>query len=261
MPRRPHQRRRGARSFSAPAPASVPPSWSTPTAASSRRSTLFSTLARAGLFIPRVDTLAASPRGWIRGAQPSSQPPPVLIIVARQLRMEDVEEHRFYLPGAAEPHFQVHERRVARFEVAERIGGGSDLVGLRSKPPFIGGTSEGKRSVHFLLSTQKRGAARAAPKLEAALGLGGLGGAAYCKRIGTSAWARRSVRGGLTSTYILFTLAAMVENVIKTAGSTWQSRPSRRRLLRLALFRANSRVASRSGRGGGGLTPKLRLRA
>jgi hypothetical protein len=74
--------------------------------------------------------------------------------------------------GAAEPHFQVHERRVARFEVAERIGGGGDLVGLRSKPPFIGGTSEGKRSVHFLLSTQKRGAARAAPKLEAARGLG-----------------------------------------------------------------------------------------
>ena len=142
--------------------------------------------------------------------------------------MEDVEEHRFYLPGAAEPHFQVHERRVARFEVAERIGGGGDLVGLRSKPPFIGGTSEGKRSVHFLLSTQKRGAARAAPKLKAARGLGGLGGAAYCKRIGTSAWARRSVRGGLTSTYILFTLAAMVENVIKTAGPTWQSRPSRR---------------------------------
>jgi hypothetical protein len=50
--------------------------------------------------------------------------------------MEDVEEHRFYLPGAAEPHFQVHERRVARFEVAERIGGGGDLVGLRSKPPL-----------------------------------------------------------------------------------------------------------------------------
>ena len=70
--------------------------------------------------------------------------------------MEDVEEHRFYLPGAAEPHFQVHERRVARFKVAERIGGGGDLVGLRSKPPFLGGTSEGKRSVHFLLSTQKR---------------------------------------------------------------------------------------------------------
>jgi hypothetical protein len=59
----------------------------------------------------------------------------------------------FISRGAAQPHFQVHERRVARFEVAERIGGGGDLVGLRSKPPFIGGTSEGKRSVHFLLST------------------------------------------------------------------------------------------------------------
>ena len=75
------------------------------------------------------------------GAKPSSQPPPVLIIVARQLRMEDVEEHRFYLSGAAEPHFQVHERRVARFKVAQRIGGGGDLVGLRSKPPGPGTAS------------------------------------------------------------------------------------------------------------------------
>ena len=86
--------------------------------------------------------------------------------------MEDVEEHRFYLPGAAEPHFQVHERRVARFKVAERIGGGGDLVGLRSKPPFIGGTSEGKRSVHFLLSTQKRAQLALRPSWKPLLGWG-----------------------------------------------------------------------------------------
>ena len=38
---------------------------------------------------------------------------------------------------------------MVRFEVAKGIGGGGDLIGLRSQPAFIGGTSEHKRTVQL----------------------------------------------------------------------------------------------------------------
>ena len=165
--------------------------------------------------------------------------------------MEDVEEHRFYLPGAASRTSRSTSEGLARFEVAERIGGGGDLVGLRPSDRSWWHV-RGQEICPLPAVHSKKGAARAAPKLEAARGQGGRGGAAYPKRIGTSAWARRSVRGGLTSTYILFTLAAMVENVIKTAGPTHPKaavrHPRRRHEPSSALFarRCLSSIGNRS---------------
>src|SRR3954467_6495186 len=100
--------------------------------------------------IPNIVPAAASPHHRRHPRPPAPPPPPLFPSPPARGGGGGghVGEHPF-LPGAAEPHFQVHERGVVRFHLAERISGGGDLVGLRSKPPFIGGTSECKRFVEL----------------------------------------------------------------------------------------------------------------
>src|SRR5215217_6622242 len=63
--------------------------------------------------------------------------------------MQSLCEHGFDPRSPAEPHLQVHERGVLRLEATKRLGGGGDLVGLRSEPAFVGRSSDSKRTVQL----------------------------------------------------------------------------------------------------------------
>src|SRR5215207_5582625 len=85
------------------------------------------------------------PRRRLRRGSPS-QLPPLLVVLLHPLRLENLREHRFDLPSATEPHLKFEQARVLGFEAAEHLGGGCDLVGLRSEPAFVGRSSDSKRT-------------------------------------------------------------------------------------------------------------------
>src|SRR4051794_34783604 len=63
--------------------------------------------------------------------------------------MENPGEHRFDLPSATEPHLKFEQARVLGREAAEHLGGGCDLLGLRSEPPLITCATDCKRTVQL----------------------------------------------------------------------------------------------------------------
>ena len=62
---------------------------------------------------------------------------------------KNLGEHRFDLPSATEPHLKFEQARVLGLEAAERLGGGGDLLGLRSEPPLIARATDCKRTVQL----------------------------------------------------------------------------------------------------------------
>src|SRR5215216_6226419 len=88
------------------------------------------------------------PRRRLRWVSPS-QPPPLLVVLLHPLRMENLVEHRFDPPSATEPHLKFEQARMLGREAAEHLGGGGDLLGLRSEPPLIVGATDCKRTVQL----------------------------------------------------------------------------------------------------------------
>src|SRR5215217_999239 len=88
------------------------------------------------------------PRRRLRRGSPS-QLPPLLVVLVHPLRMKNLREHRFDLPSATEPHLKFEQARVLGREAAEHLGGGCDLLGLRSEPPLIARATDCKRMVQL----------------------------------------------------------------------------------------------------------------